>query len=181
MKKTNILLTILIVSTISVIYFLINIFDSSNDFKKDFNEFETPSELKIELDKGIYDLFELSTQLERIEKFDIDYQITEKGENPKIIEIDLDTITSINKHKTTITYTIYDKTFKSIGQFEIYKKQPVNIISKIKDKRIDKLAYRQKETSKSFFGVMKFSFLLLFSIGGFLISGILLMINRKKK
>ena len=101
------------------------------------------------------------------------------GKFNKIIEIDLDTITSINKHKTTITYTIYDKIFKSIGQFEIYKKQPVKIISKIKDKRIDKLAYRQKETSKSFFGVMKFSFLLLFSILGFLISAIFLPLIKK--
>ena len=178
MKKTNILLTILIISLISGIYFLINIFNSSNDFKKDFNEFETPSELKIELDKGIYDLYELSTKLKRIEKSDIDYLITVKGENPKIIEIDLDTI---DKNKTTITYTINDMVFKSIGQFEINEKQSVNIISKINDKQIDKLAYRQKETSKSFFGIMRSSLLLLFSVVGFLISGIILLITRKKK
>jgi hypothetical protein len=181
MKKTTVLLTILIISVISGIYFLTNIFNSSNDFKKDFNEFETPSELKIELDKGIYNLFELSTKLNGIEKYDIDYLITENGKNPKIIEIDLDTITSINKNKTTITYTIYDKVFKSIGQFEIDEKQYVKIISNINDKQIDKLAYRQKETSKSFFGIMKSSLLLLFSIAGFLISGILLLINRKNK
>ena len=181
MKKTNILLTILIISLISGIYFLINIFNSSNDFKKDFNEFETPSELKIELDKGIYDLFELSTKLNGLKKSDIDYLMTEKGINPKIIEIDLDTTDSINKHKTIITYTIYDKVFKSIGQFEIDKKQYIKIISNINDKQIDKLAYRQKETSKSFFGVMKSSFLLLFSLIGFLISGIILLITRKKK
>ena len=173
MKKTNILLTILIISLISGIYFLINIFNSSNDFKKDFNEFETPSELKIELDKGIYDLYELSTKLKGIEKSDIDYLITVKGENPKIIEIDLDTI---DKNKTTITYTINDMVFKSIGQFEINEKQSVNIISKINDKQIDKLAYRQKETSKSFFGIMRSSLLLLFSV-----SGIILLITRKKK
>ena len=178
MKKTNILLTILIISLISGIYFLINIFNSSNDFKKDFNEFETPSELKIELDKGIYDLYELSTKLKGIEKSDIDYLITVKGENPKIIEIDLDTI---DKNKTTITYTINDMVFKSIGQFEINEKQSVNIISKINDKQIDKLAYRQKETSKSFFGIMRSSLLLLFSVLGFLISGIILLITRKKK
>ncbi|MGB5364359.1 MAG: hypothetical protein WBN17_13755 [Aureibaculum sp.] len=178
MKKTNILLTILIISLISGIYFLINIFNSSNDFKKDFNEFETPSELKIELDKGIYDLYELSTKLKGIEKSDIDYLITVKGENPKIIEIDLDTI---DKNKTTITYTINDMVFKSIGQFEINEKQSVNIISKINDKQIDKLAYRQKETSKSFFGIMRSSLLLLFSVVGFLISGIILLITRKKK
>ena len=178
MKKTNILLTILIISLISGIYFLINIFNSSNDFKKDFNEFETPSELKIELDKGIYDLYELSTKLKGIEKSDIDYLITVKGENPKIIEIDLDTI---DKNKTTITYTINDMVFKSIGQFEINEKQSVNIISKINDKQIDKLAYRQKETSKSFFGIMRSSLLLLFSVVGFLISGIILLITRIKK
>jgi hypothetical protein len=178
MKKTNILLTILIISLISGIYFLINIFNSSNDFKKDFNEFETPSELKIELDKGIYDLYELSTKLKGIEKSDIDYLITVKGENPKIIEIELDTI---DKNKTTITYTINDMVFKSIGQFEINEKQSVNIISKINDKQIDKLAYRQKETSKSFFGIMRSSLLLLFSVVGFLISGIILLITRKKK
>jgi len=178
MKKTNILLTILIISLISGIYFLINIFNSSNDFKKDFNEFETPSELKIELDKGIYDLYELSTKLKGIEKSDIDYLITVKGENPKIIEIDLDTI---DKNKTTITYTINDMVFKSIGQFEINEKQSVNIISKINDKQIDKLAYRQKETSKSFFGIMRSSLLLLFSVVGFLISGIILLITRMKK
>ncbi len=181
MKKTNILLTILIISLISGIYFLTNIFNSSNDFKKDFNEFETPSELKIELDKGIYDLFELSTKLKGIEKSDIDYLITEKGENPKIIKIDLDTIASINKNKTTITFTINDKVFKSIGQFEIDEKQYVKIALNINDKQIDKLAYRQKETSKSFFGIMKYSLLLLFSIIGFLISGIILLIARKKK
>ena len=181
MKKINILLTILIISLVSGIYFLTNIFNSSNEFKKDFNEFETPSELKIELDKGIYDLFELSTKLKGIDKSDIDYLITVKGENPKIIEIELDTIDSIKKNKATITYTIYDKVFKSIGQFEINEKQSVKIVSKINDKQIDKLAYRQKETSKSFFGVMKSSLLLLFSIVGFLISGIILLITRKKK
>ena len=119
MKKTNILLTILIISLISGIYFLTNIFNSSNEFKKDFNEFKTPSELKIELEKGVYDVFELSTKLKGIEKSDIDYLITEKGENSKIIEIDVDTNNSINKNKTTVTFTIYDEVFKSIGQFEI--------------------------------------------------------------
>ena len=181
MKKTNILLTILIISLISGIYFLINIFNSSNEFKKDFSEFETPSELKIELDKGIYDIFELSTKLTAIEKSDIDYLITVKGQNPKIIEIDRNTIDSINKNKVTITYTVFDKVFKSIGQFEINEKQSVKIVSKINDKQIDKLAYRQKETSKSFFGVMRSSLLLFISIGGFFISGTILLINRNKK
>lgn len=181
MKKTSILLTIFILSTVSGVYFLINIFNSGKDFKDDFIEFETPSELKIELDSGIYDLFELSTELKGIEKYDIDYLITEKGENPIIIEIGLDTIDSVNKNKTTITYTIFDEKFKSIGGFEINEKQSVKIVSNIDDKRIDKLAYRKKETSKSFFGVIKFAGFLLFSTGGFLISGILLLISIKKK
>lgn len=181
MKKTNILLTIFLLSIVSGVYFLTNIFNSGKDFKDDFIEFETLSELKIELDSGIYDLFELSTKLKGIEKYDIDYLITQKGENPIIIEIGLDTIDSVNKNKTTTTYTIYDEKFKSIGHFEINKKQTVKIVSNIDDKRVDKLAYRQKETSKSFFGVMKFAGLLLFSSGGFLISGILLLISFKKK
>ncbi|MFO7720740.1 MAG: hypothetical protein R6W85_09925 [Gillisia sp.] len=180
MNKINVLLPIFIISIVSGVYFLINIFNSSNDFKDDFNEFETPSELNIELDPGIYDLFEMSTKLKGIEKYDIDYLISEKGRNPKIIEIGLDTIDSIFKNKKTITYTIYDEKFKSIGQFEINKKQSVKIVSNINDKRIDKLAYRKKETSKSFFGVMKFSGLLFFSTGVFLISGILLLITIKK-
>ena len=181
MKKNNILLTIFIISIVSGVYFFTKIFYSSNDFKKDFSEFETPSELKIELDTGIYDLFELSTTEKGIAKYDIDYLITAKGENPKIIEIELDTIDSIPKNKTTRTYIIFDKKFKSIGQFEINKKQSVKIISTINDYRIDKLAYREKETSKSFFGVLIFLMLHLLSIAGFLISGILLLINRKKE
>jgi len=181
MKKTNILLTIFIISIVSGVYLLIKIFNSSNDFENDFNEFKTPSELKIELDPGIYDIFELSSKLKGIEKHDIDYLITEKGENPKIIEIGLNSNDSIHKNKTSITYTIYDKKFKSLGQFEINKKQSVKIVSTINDKLIDKLAYRKKGTSKSFFGVIKFSVLHLLSIGGFLISGILLLINRKKE
>jgi hypothetical protein len=181
MKRTNILLTIFIISIISGVYFLIKIFYSSNDFKSDFNEFETQSELKIDLDSGIYDLFELSTKLKETEKYDINYLIREKGENPKIIEIGLDTTGLSNKNKSTITYIIFDKKFKSIGKFEIDKKQSVKIISNINDNRIDKLAYRKKETSKSFFGVIKFSVMHLFSSAGFLISGILLLINSKKK
>ena len=181
MKKNNILLAIFIISIVSGVYLLIKIFNSSNDFKNDFNEFKTPSELKIELDSGIYDVFELSTKEKGTAEYDFDYLITAKGENPKIIEIGLDTIDSIHKNKTTRTYIIFDKKFKSIGQFEINKKQYVKIISTINDHRIDKLAYREKETSKSFFGVLKFSVLHLFSMAGFIISGILLLINRKKK
>ncbi len=181
MKKTKILLTIFIISIVSGVYLLIKIFNSSNDFKNDFNEFKTPSELKIELDSGIYDVFELSTKEKGTEEYDFDYLITAKGENPKVIEIKLDTIDSIPKNKTTRTYIIFDKKFKSIGQFEINKKQSVKIISTINDHRIDKLAYREKETSKSFFGVLKFAVLNLFSVAGFLISGILLLINRKKE
>jgi len=181
MKKTYILLPILIISAISGIYFSISIFNSGSDFKEDFNEFETSTELTVELDKGVYDLFELSTQSNNLEKFNIDYQITEEAENPKIIEIGLGTTTSIKKSTTTITYAIFNKQFKSIGQFEINKKQPVKIISKIKDSRIDKLAYRQKDTSQSVFGIVKLFFLVLFSAGGFLASGILLLMDRKKK
>jgi hypothetical protein len=71
--------------------------------------------------------------------------------------------------------------YKSIGQFEIKEKQTVKIISKISDDSIDQLAYREKETSTSFFGMLKSSLLLLFSVAGFLISGILLLVYQKKK
>ena len=178
MKKTNTLIVVLILSIISGFYFYTKIFNSSNTFKDSFNELETPSELKLELEKGVYSLFELSTKLKSIEKPSINYLITERSKNPKILEIILDTINS--KNKTITTYTIHDRIFKSIGQFEINKNQTVHIISKINDKRINKLAFRSKEKSKSFMGVLMFSFLLFASVGGIIISGIALLIIRKK-
>lgn len=179
MKKTNIAQAILSISIVSGIYFLINILTSSNKFKNDFNEFETSTELIIELDNGTYDLFELSSELNSNIKSNNNYIISETGKNPKIIEIKLDPNNSIRKNKTTITYTIFNNKFKSIGTFEINKKQNVKIVSNINDGKIDKFAYRQKGANNSFFGIIKFSFLLLLSISGVLISGIILFINRK--
>lgn len=181
MKKTNILITILIISLISGSYFFTNILNSRHKFEKDFKVFQTPSETKVELNNGIYELFELSTKLKENEKPAINYLVTEYGENPTIIEIDVDTMHVVPKIKTTITYAIFDKVYKSIGQFEIKEKQTVKIISKISDDSIDQLAYREKETSTSFFGMLKSSLLLLFSVAGFLISGILLLVYQKKK
>jgi hypothetical protein len=82
---------------------------------------------------------------------------------------------------TSITYTVFDNKFKSIGQFKINKKESVRIISNINDQRIDKLAYKSKEKINSFWAVIKFSLLLFVSIGGFFISGIILLVNHKKK
>lgn len=47
MNKTNILLTIFIISIISGVYFLIKTVNASSEFKSDFNEFEPQSELRL--------------------------------------------------------------------------------------------------------------------------------------
>lgn len=170
---------IIVLSIVVGVYSLVRIFNSSNEFKESFNEFETPSEIKIDLETGVYDLFELSTKPNFEKEKGIDYLIVEKGKEHKIIEIILDTLSTRNK--STFEYTILGKRFKSIGQFELFEKQSVTIISKINDKRVDKLAYRVKKQKNSFWGVMKFSLLLLVSIIGFLVSGILLLLRRNKK
>lgn len=181
MKKKKVLTKIIALSIIIGFYSLTKVFNLSNEFKDRFNEFNTPSELKIDLETGVYDLFELSTKPNFEEGKDIDYLISEKRENPKIIEIQLDTANKSDSNKSYITYSIYDKKFKSIGQFEIIEKQSVKIISTIHDNRIDTLAYKLHEKDNDAWIIMTFSFFLLLSIGAFLISAILLVIHRNNK
>jgi hypothetical protein len=181
MKKKKVLTRIIALSIIVGVYCLTKVFNLSNEFKDSFNEINTPSELKIDLETGVYDLFELSTKPNFEDGNNIDYLISENGENPKIIEIQLDTADISDLNKSSITYSIYDKKFKSIGQFEIIEKQSVKIISTINDKRIDKLAYRTQEQNNDVWVIMTFSLILLLSMGVFIVSAILLVINRNKK
>ncbi|MBT8317873.1 MAG: hypothetical protein HKP59_09600 [Lutibacter sp.] len=177
MKKRNILVIVLLISMLSASYFFNQIITASGNFKNDFKEFEMSSEYKIILNEGTYDLFELSSK-ENSEKIaDFNYRIT-KQDYPKIITIERDTTNTPPKSTTTFTYTIYQKKYKSIGQFKNNKRQEVTIISKINNTLVEKLAFRQKENSESFFSILKFSILFLFSLG-FLITAIVVLATRK--
>ena len=177
MKKRNILVIVLLISMLSASYFFNQIITASGNFKNDFKEFEMSSEYKIILEKGAYDLFELSNKDSSEKTAEFNYRIT-KQNSPKIITIERDTTNSSPKSTTTLTYTIYEKKYKSIGQFKNNKRQEVTIISKINNTSIEKLAFRQKENSESFFSILKFSILFLFSLG-FLITAIVVLATRK--
>ena len=176
-KRQTILLSIIIVSILIGIFSLSKILKTGTAFSDSFNEINTPSELTIELKKGEYTFYELTTKSVLNKNFKIDYSITEHSENPKIIEIG---VGSTKKNQSTTTYSLNDKQFKSIGKVLINKNQTVKIVSTIKDERIDKLAYRIKGDKNPIFDIMKYSLLLLISGGGLLISLIVLLINRQK-
>jgi len=177
MKKRIKVIIVLVISLLSAIYFFSQILTVSENFKNDFNEFETFSEYKIILDEGTYDLFEVTSKDKSEKRPNFYYHIT-KQDSPKIITIERDTTNSPPKNTTIVTYTIYQTIYKSIGQFKNNKRQEVIINSKINNISIDKLAYRQKENSKSFFSILKFSILFLFSLG-FLITAIVVLATRK--
>jgi hypothetical protein len=177
MKKRNILVIVLLISMLSATYFFNQIITASGNFKNDFKEFEMFSEYKIILNEGTYDLFELSSTENSKKIAEFNYRIT-KQDYPKIITIERDTTNTPPKSTTIVTYTIYQKKYKSIGQFKNNKRQEVTIISKINNTSIEKLAFRQKENSESFFSILKFSILFLFSLG-FLITAIVVLATRK--
>ncbi|MGZ2371651.1 hypothetical protein ACXR6G_17865 [Ancylomarina sp. YFZ004] len=180
MTKKTILLTILIFSILLGAFSVTKFLMSKNEFQERFVEFSTPSEQQIVLEEGIYDLFELSTKSD-IEN-DIDYIISIQETNPMLIEISEDTNDSVENLKTTIRFTINDNVYKSIGYFEIDNKQSVTLISNVTSSQIDKLAYKIKTNTNTFFDVMKFGLLFLISVVGILISGIslIVIINKKK-
>lgn len=181
MKKRRILFSILIVSTLIGIFSLIKAYNLMRDFKESFNQFATPVELRLDLDKGVYDLYELSTKTDTEDELDIDYLVSVTGENPKVIEIEEDKFDIASHKGIRMTYVVNKNKFKSFGQFEIDEKQAVIIRSGIKDSRINKLALRSNEKSQSFFDVMSYSLLLLLSVGGILVSGISLLVIRRRQ
>jgi len=180
MTKKTILLTILILSIFLAIFSVTKFLMSKNEFQDNFIEFSTPSEQLIELEKGEYDLFELSTKSDT-EK-DIDYIISIQEADPILIEINEDINNSVENTRTTIRLAINDKVYKSIGSFEIDDKQSVKLVSSVASSQIDKLAYTLKGKTKTFFDVMKFGLLFFIGAIGIIISGIslIIIINKRK-
>lgn len=174
-NKQIVIVSVLIISLIIGSFSLKKIFTSSMDFSDSFNEFSTPSELSIELERGVYVFYQVSNNTSNQEVLNIDYSITVKDTNPKTIEI---AIGSKQPNQSIIKYTLQEKQFKSIGEVIIDEKQAVKIISTISDPRIDKLAYRINSDQISIFEPMKYSLLLILSGLGFLISLILIIRNR---
>ena len=201
MKKRSILISILILSTLVGLFSIGKVYYLTRDFKESFNEFETPTELRLNLDKGVYDFYELSIEKEAEDKsdkgvhavykistktntedeLDIHYLVSLKGENPKIIEIEEDKFGTVYHEGVRMTYVLNKNKFKSFGQFEIDKKQSVIIRSSIENSRVKKLAIRSNEQTSSFFDVMSYSLLLLLCVIGFLVSGISFLIIRRRE
>ena len=180
MTKKTILLTILILSIFLAIFSVTKFLMSKNEFQENFVEFSTPSEQQIVLEKGEYDLFELSTKSDL--KKDIDYIVSIQETDPMIIEISEDINDVVENINTRISFTIKDKVYKSFGYFEIDNQQSVKLISNVNGSQIDNLAYTLKGKTGTFFNIMKFGLLFFISVVGILISGIslIIMMNKKK-
>ncbi len=181
MNKRGILISSLILSTLVGLFSLVKVYYLMREFKGSFNEFETPTELRLKLDKGIYNLYELSKKTDAEDESDMTYWVSALGENPKIIEIEEDRYGTASHMGIRTTYVLNNKKFKSFGQFEIDARQSVIIRSTVKDSRIKKLALRSSEKSTSFFDIMSYSLLLLLCVVGFLVSGISFLIIRRRE
>jgi len=180
MIKRTILLTILILSISLGVFSVAKFLMSKNEFQENFVEFSTPSEQQIVLEKGEYDLFELSIKSDV--KKDIDYIVSIQETDPMIIEISEDINDTVENINTRISFTINDKVYKSFGYFEIDNQQSVKLISNVTSSQIDNLAYTLKGKTGTFFNIMKFGLLFFISVVGILISGIslIIMMNKKK-
>ncbi|MRT94446.1 hypothetical protein [Ancylomarina sp. 16SWW S1-10-2] len=179
MNKRTILSAIFILSVLVALFSLINGLKLIYEFKSNIVELTIPSELEVEPENGIYDLFVVYT---KSDKKEVVARLASKDVLSQIIISTKDDLNiPISKKESNVTYTILNNSYKNIGYFEIDRKQTIKIESNAKNIQSEKLAYAKEGSFVYFFDIMKYGLLFVLSVGASLIIGISLIIMKRNK
>lgn len=186
MSKRIILRAIFILFVVVGVFLLANCFKLIYEFKSNIVEFTSQTELKVEPENGIYDLFIMSSKSDTNESTSMisiskSFLASKDILSQFVIRTKEGIVIPMSKKESDVTYTIFDNVYKNIGYFEIDRKQTIKIESNSKGSQFERFAYAKEGSFVRFLDIIKYGLLFLLSVGAALVSGISLLILKRNR